>query len=136
MIYRKNKKTLSTEKLLNEMHLQWRFAGGKSKEDKDSANEDEILLIAMYTKKGGKKPNGRGNPKKENPNKDKICDHCNKKGILRTRAGRSTLRKSQSLQRIEKASKQTAVPLQQLRLMIAKKNHFCSNESWRAICVS
>ena len=98
------------------------------KEDKDSNDEDKIALAAMT--------NGGGKPKKENPDKDKICDHCNKKGILRTRAGRSTLRRSQNWQRIAKASKRARVPLQQLRLMIAKKNHFCSNESWRAICVS
>jgi hypothetical protein len=33
-------KTLTTKKLLDEMHLHWRLAGGKLKEDKDSDNED------------------------------------------------------------------------------------------------
>ncbi len=84
MIYCENTKTLTTEKLLDKMHLQWRRAGGKLKEDKDSDNEDEIALAARNTKKGGKQPNGRGKPKKENPNKDKICNHCNKKGYVKT----------------------------------------------------
>ncbi len=56
------------------------MAGGKSKKDKDSNNEDEIAFAATKTKKGGKNPNGGGKPKKENPNKDEICDHCNKNG--------------------------------------------------------
>ncbi len=84
MIYHKNTKELNTEKLLNEMHLQWRLAGGESKEDKDSDDEDEIALAATNTKKGGKKPNGGGKSKKENPNKDKICNHCNKKEHIKT----------------------------------------------------
>jgi hypothetical protein len=54
------------------------LAEGKSKEDKDSNNKDEIAMAATNTKKGGKKPNSRGKPTKDNPNKDKICNHCNK----------------------------------------------------------
>jgi hypothetical protein len=50
----------------------------------DSDNKDKIALAAKNTKKGGKNPNGGGKPKKENPNKDKICDHCNKKGHIKT----------------------------------------------------
>ncbi len=41
-------------------------------------------MAATNTKKGGKKPNGGGKPKKENPNKDNICNHCNKKGHIKT----------------------------------------------------
>jgi hypothetical protein len=73
MIYPKNKTTLTAEKLLDEMHIQWHLAGGKLKEDKDSNNKDEITLAATYTEKGGKKPNRGGKPKMENPNKNKIC---------------------------------------------------------------
>jgi hypothetical protein len=79
MINCKNKKTFTTEKLLDEMHFQWHLAGEESKKDKDSDNKDDIALAAMNTKKGGKKPNNGGKPKKENPNKDKFCNHCNKK---------------------------------------------------------
>ncbi len=82
MICCKNKKTCTTEKQLDEMHLQWCLAGGK-KEDKDFNNKDKIALAAMNTKKGKKKPNCRGKPKKENPNKDKICNHCNKMGHIK-----------------------------------------------------
>jgi hypothetical protein len=56
MIFHVNKKTLTTEKLLDEMHLQWHLAGEKSKEDKDSNDKDKIALAATNTKKGGKKP--------------------------------------------------------------------------------
>jgi hypothetical protein len=84
MIYCKNTKTLTTEKLLDEMHLQWHLAGGKPKEDKGSNDEDKIALAATNTKKGGKKTNGRGKPKNENPNKDKICNHCNEKWHIKT----------------------------------------------------
>jgi hypothetical protein len=83
MIHCKNKTTLTTEKLLDEMHIQWRLAGGKSKEDKDFNNEDKIALAAMNTKKEGKDPNGGGKPTKENNNKNKICNHCNNKGHIK-----------------------------------------------------
>jgi hypothetical protein len=63
MIYRENRTTLTTEKLLDEMYIQWRLAGGKMKEDKDSNDDNEIALAATNTKKGGKKPNGRCKPK-------------------------------------------------------------------------
>jgi hypothetical protein len=54
MIYCNNKATLTTEQLLEEMHIQCRLAGGKSREDKDSDNKDEVALVAS-TKKGGSK---------------------------------------------------------------------------------
>jgi hypothetical protein len=79
MIHCKKGATLTTEKLLDEMvHLQWHLAGGKLKVDKDSDNEDEIVLAATNAKKGRKKSNGR--EKKEDPNKDKTCNHCKKNG--------------------------------------------------------
>ena len=56
MIHCKNTKTLTTKKLMDEMHLQWHLAGEKSKEDKDSNDKDKIALAATNTKKGGKKP--------------------------------------------------------------------------------
>ncbi len=54
------------------------------KENKDSNDKDDIALAATNTKKEGRKPNGGGKPKKENPNKDRICNHCNKKGHIET----------------------------------------------------
>ncbi len=81
MIHREKGATLTTEKLLDEMHLQWCLAGGKSKDDKDSDDKDEIALAATNAKKGGEKSNGREN--KENPNKDKTCNHCKKKGHIK-----------------------------------------------------
>jgi hypothetical protein len=81
MIYCNNKAMLTTEQLLEEMHILWCLAGGKLIEDKDSKNEDEVALVAS-TKKGGKK-SGRGDkPRKENPDKDETCNHCNKKGHI------------------------------------------------------
>ena len=84
MIYREITKTLTTEKLLDEIHLQWHLEGGKSKEDKDSDDKDGITLAATNTKKKGMKLNGGSKPKKEKPNEDKICNHCNKKGHIKT----------------------------------------------------
>jgi hypothetical protein len=81
MINRKKGATLMIEKLLDEMYLQWRHAGGKSKDDKDSNDKEEITLAATNAKKGGKKSNGR--EKKENPNKVKTCNHCKKKGHIK-----------------------------------------------------
>jgi len=98
------------------------IAGGKSKEDMDSNNKDEIALAAKNTKKGGKKPIGRDKPKKENPNKDNVCNHFIKKGHIKTTCWESTLRRTQGLLRIVKAIKQTGFPLQQLQLMIVNGN--------------
>ncbi len=81
MIHCKKRATLTTEKLLDEMHLQWPLAAGKSKDNKDSDDEEEIALAATNTKKGEKKSNGT--EKKENPNKDKTCNHCKKKGHIK-----------------------------------------------------
>jgi hypothetical protein len=59
-----------------------------------------------------------------------------KRGISRTCAGRSTCRRSQSLQRITKASKQAGVPLQQLQLMIAKeKSSLMQQVTERNMCI-
>jgi hypothetical protein len=52
MIHHEKRATLTTKKILDEMHLQWHLAGGKSKVDKDSNNEDEIALAATNAKKG------------------------------------------------------------------------------------
>ncbi len=80
MIHREKGALLTTEKQLDEMHLQRHLAGGKLKDDKDSDNKDDITLAATNVKKGGKKSNGR--EKKENPNKDKTCNHYKKKGHI------------------------------------------------------
>ncbi len=50
------------------------------KDDKDSDGKEEIALAATNAKIGGKNSNGR--EKKENPNKDKTCNHCKKKGHI------------------------------------------------------
>ena len=77
MIYREKGKALTTEMLLEEMHLQFRLSGGKSqKGDKDSDEEEEVALTAAG-KKGGK---SEGKKKGDNPNANKKCNHCEKKG--------------------------------------------------------
>jgi hypothetical protein len=81
MIHHKKGATLTTEKLLDEMHLQWHLVRGELKDDKDSNDKEEIPLATTNAKKGGKKSNGR--EKKENPNKDKTCNHCTKKGHIK-----------------------------------------------------
>jgi hypothetical protein len=56
--------------------MQWRLSGGKSKEDRDSDNDEEVTLVAT-TKKVGKTA---GNKKGNNPNANKMSNHCQKKG--------------------------------------------------------
>jgi hypothetical protein len=46
MIYRSKGEELTCEKLLKEMHNQWRIAGNKSQDKKDSDNEDEAASTA------------------------------------------------------------------------------------------
>jgi hypothetical protein len=77
MIYRSKGVELTCEKLLKEMHNQWLIAGNKSQDKKDSDNEDEVAVIATTNDKdsGTKKPC-------VNPNKDKTCNHCKKKGHM------------------------------------------------------
>jgi hypothetical protein len=113
MIYCKNTKTLTTEKLLDEMHLQWRLAGGKSKEDKDSSKEDEIALAAINTK-GGRSPTAEASQRRRTLIRIRSATTAIKRGMLRPHAGKSTLGRNQSLQRIAKASKQAEVLSQQL----------------------
>ncbi len=66
---------LTCEKLLEEMHIQWWIAGNKSQDEKESENEDEVAATATTKDKDGGK-------KKQyvNPDKDKTCNHCKKKG--------------------------------------------------------
>jgi hypothetical protein len=61
------------------MHNQWRIAGNKPHDKKDSDNEDEV--VASATKKesrGKKKPY-------VNPDKEKTCNHCKKKGHVESK---------------------------------------------------
>jgi hypothetical protein len=64
------------------IHTQWRIAEGKSKDDKDSNDKDKIALVAANKTKGGKNFVGDDKLKTENTNKDKICNHCKKKGHI------------------------------------------------------
>jgi hypothetical protein len=76
MIYRKKNNNLTCNTLLKEKYMQWRLSGGKSKEDRDSDDDKEVALVAT-TKKGGETA---GNKKGNNPNANKTCNHCQKKG--------------------------------------------------------
>jgi hypothetical protein len=57
------------------MHNQWRIAGNKSQDEKDSDNEDEVAARATTNDKdsGKKRPY-------VNPDKNRTCNHCKKKG--------------------------------------------------------
>ncbi len=121
IIYCKNTKTLTTKKLLDEIHLQWRLAGEKSKEDRDYNEEDEIALAATIPRKGGRRPLAEVSQRRRTLIRIRSATTAIKRGISRPGAGKSTLRRNQSLQIIAKASKQAEVPLQQLRLITAKE---------------
>ncbi len=46
MIWREKEKELASEKLLKEMHIQWKIAGNKTQEEKGSDDEDEVAATA------------------------------------------------------------------------------------------
>ncbi len=46
MIWRENRKELTCEKLLKEMHMLWWIAGNKTREEKDFDHEDEVAATA------------------------------------------------------------------------------------------
>ncbi len=73
MIYKSKGVELTCEKLLKEMHNQWQIAGNKNYDEKDSDNEDEVVA-ATVDKDVEKKT------KYVNPDKEKTCNHCKKKG--------------------------------------------------------
>ncbi len=73
VIYRSKDEEPTCEKLLEVMHNQWRIAGNKSQDKKDSDNEDGVAAT-VTTKDGGKKKPF------VNPDKEKTCNHCKKKG--------------------------------------------------------
>jgi hypothetical protein len=77
MIYRSKGEELTCEKLLEEMHNQWRITGNKSQDKKDSDNEDEVAATATTKDKDGRKKKPYVNPDKE-----KSCTHCKKKGQM------------------------------------------------------
>ncbi len=74
---------LTCERLLEEIRNQWRIAGNKSQDQKDSDNEDEVAAIATTKDKDG----GKKKPY-FNPDKDKTCNHCKKRVMWKTNAGR------------------------------------------------
>ncbi len=82
MIYKSKGTDLTCKKLLEEMRNQWRIAGNKSHDEKDSDNEDEVIAIATEKESCGKKT------PYINPNKEKTCNHCKKKGHVETYAGK------------------------------------------------
>ncbi len=109
MIHRSKGVELTYEKLLKEMHNQWRIAGNKSQDKKESNNEDEVAATATTKDKD----NGK---KKQyvNPDKDKMCNHCKKKGHVESKCWKKNLelipdkvkaaRKKQAEKKAEKTS--------------------------------
>jgi hypothetical protein len=79
MIWQEKGKELLVATLLNEMHIQWHVARGKNRDDKGSNEDKELVVPAIATEKKGE-IKGREKKTYKNPNKDKICNHCKKKG--------------------------------------------------------
>jgi hypothetical protein len=61
------------QKAAQKMHYQWQIAGKKNRNEKDPDDEDKV--VAATVDKDVKK-----NTKYVNPDKDKTCNHCKKKG--------------------------------------------------------
>ncbi len=55
------------------MHNQWQIAGNKNRDEKDLTNKDKV--VATTVNKDIEKKT-----KYINPDKDKTCNHCKKKG--------------------------------------------------------
>jgi hypothetical protein len=79
MIWREKGKELPVAILLNKMHVQWRIAGEKNRDKKGSDDNEELVAPAIATEKKGESKGGEKKTYK-NPNKDRICNHCKKKG--------------------------------------------------------
>jgi hypothetical protein len=84
MIYILKGEELTCKKILEDMHNQWRIAGNKSQDKKDSDNEDEVAATATTKDSGKKKPY-------VNPDKEKTCNHCKKRVTSKTNGGRRIL---------------------------------------------
>jgi hypothetical protein len=82
MIYKSKGVELTCDKLLKEMHNQWQIAGNKNCDENDWDNEDEVM--ATTVNKDIKKKT-----KYVNPDKDKTCNHCKKRAIVKRNAGRN-----------------------------------------------
>jgi hypothetical protein len=61
------------------MHIQWHLAGGKNRDEKGSNDNKELVVPAIPIVKKGEIKDGEKKTY-ENPNKDKTCNHCKKKG--------------------------------------------------------
>jgi hypothetical protein len=79
IIWREKGKELPVATLYNKLHIQWRVAGGKNRDKKGSNDDEELVVPAIATEKKGEIKGGEKKTYK-NPNKDKICNHCKKKG--------------------------------------------------------
>jgi hypothetical protein len=73
MIYKSKGVELTCKKPLKEMHNQWQIAGNKNRDEKDLTNKDKV--VATTVNKDIEKKT-----KYINPDKDKTCNHCKKKG--------------------------------------------------------
>jgi hypothetical protein len=83
MIYRSKGVELTCEKLLEEMHNQWWIAGNKSQDKKDSDTEDAVAATATTKDEDGGKKKPYVNLDMEN-----TCNHCKKRVMWNTNAGR------------------------------------------------
>jgi hypothetical protein len=61
MIWREKGKELPIATLLNEMHIQWRVAGGKNRDEKGSDDNEELVVPAIATEKKGEIKGGEKN---------------------------------------------------------------------------
>ena len=107
MIYRSKGEELTCKKLLKEMHNQWRIAGNQSQDEKESDNEDEVAATATTKDSAKKKPY-------VNPDKEKTCNHCKKKGHVENKCWKKNLElipdkvKVARKKQVEKKAKKTS----------------------------
>ncbi len=100
---------LTCENFLEAMHNQWQIAGNKSQDKKDSDHEDEVAATATTKDKDG----GKKKPY-VNPNKEKTCNHCKKKGQVENKCWKKSPElipdkvKAAQKKQVEKKAKKTS----------------------------
>ncbi len=136
MIYKLKGTVLTCKKLLKEMHNQWPIAGNKSHDEKDSYNEDEVVATATGKEGGGKKK------PYVNPDKDKTCNHCKKKGHVESKCWKKNpdlipnkVKAAQKKQAERKSEKATAAVNDEMILILARQE-FNINDAFTSVPIN
>jgi hypothetical protein len=133
MIYKSKGADLTCKKLLEEMHNQWRIAGNKSHDEKDSDNEDEVVATAT------EKESRRKKKPYINPDKEKTCNRCKKKGHVENRCWKKNPElipdkvKAAQKKQAEKKSKKVTAAVNNEMILILDRQEFNINDAFTSV---